>query len=183
LRSFLKYTRYRGYIRLDLAAAVPAVANWSMPSIPRAIAADQVRRLLAQINQHTAVGRRDYAVLLLLARLGLRSNEVVLLELNDIDWKGGSLSVRGKGGRLNQLPLLKDVGEAIAAYLQHGRPHSTSRRIFLRIKAPFRSFQGPSTVGTMSVTPCCVQALMRPPEEPINFVMDWPPRCCAMVPR
>ena len=149
LRSFLQYTRYRGYVRLDLAAAVPVVANWSMPSIPRAIAADQVRRLLAQINRRTAVGRRDYAILLLLARLGLRSSEVVFLELDDIDWKNGSLNVHGKGGRLVQLPLPKDVGEAIAAYLQHGRPRSTSRRVFLRAKAPIRGFLGPSAVGTI----------------------------------
>jgi integrase/recombinase XerD len=147
LRSFLQYTRYRGYVRLDLAAAVPAVANWSMPSIPRAIAAGQVRRLLAQINRQTAVGRRDYAIVLLLARLGLRSSEVVFLELDDVDWKDGSLSVRGKGGRLVRLPLPKDVGEAIAAYLQHGRPHSTSRRVFLRAKAPIRGFRGPCAVG------------------------------------
>jgi site-specific recombinase XerD len=149
LRAFLQYTRYRGYVRLDLAAAVPRVANWSMPSIPRAIAPDQVRRLLAQINRHTAVGRRNYAILLLLARLGLRSSEVVFLELDDIDWKDGSLSVHGKGGRLVQLPLPKDVGEAIAAYLQHGRPRSTSRRVFLRVKAPIRDFLGPSAVGTI----------------------------------
>jgi integrase/recombinase XerD len=149
LRSFLQYTRYRGYVRLDLAAAVPVVANWSMPSIPRAIAADQVRRLLGQINRRTAVGRRDYAILLLLARLGLRSSEVVFLELDDIDWKNGSLNVHGKGGRLIQLPLPKDVGEAIAAYLQHGRPRSTSRRVFLRAKAPIRGFLGPSAVGTI----------------------------------
>jgi site-specific recombinase XerD len=149
LRSFLQYTRYRGYVGLDLAAGVPVVANWSMPSIPRAIAADQVRQLLAQINRHTTVGRRDYAILLLLARLGLRASEVVLLELDDIDWKDGSLSARGKGGRLVQLPLPKDVGEAIAAYLQQGRPRSTSRRVFLRVKAPIRGFLGPSAIGTI----------------------------------
>ena len=89
------------------------------------------------------------AILLLLARLGLRSSEVVFLELDDIDWKDGSLRVHGKGGRLVQLPLPKDVGEAIAAYLQHGRPRSTSRRVFLRAKAPIRGFLGPSAVGTI----------------------------------
>jgi site-specific recombinase XerC len=113
LRSFLQYARYRGYIRVDLAAAVPLVASWSMSSIPRAIAPDQVRRLLAQIDRQTAVGRRDYAILLLLARLGLRSGEVVFLELEDIDWKEGSLSVRGKGGRRQHLPLPTDVGKSI----------------------------------------------------------------------
>ena len=120
-----------------------------MSSIPRAIAPDQVRRLLARINRHTAVGRRDYAILLLLARLGLRSSEVAFLELEDIDWKDGSLSVRGKGGRRLQLPLPADVGEAIVAYLRHGRPPSSSRRVFLRARALLRGFLGPSAVGTI----------------------------------
>jgi site-specific recombinase XerD len=87
--------------------------------------------------------------LLLLARLGLRSSEVVFLELDDIDWKDGSLSVRGKGGRRLQLPLPADVGAAIVAYLQHGRPPSDSRRVFLRALAPVRGFLGPSAVGTV----------------------------------
>jgi site-specific recombinase XerD len=120
-----------------------------MSSIPRAIAPDQVRRLLARIDRHTAVGRRDYAILLLLARLGLRSSEVAFLELEDIDWKDGSLSVRGKGGRRLQLPLPADVGEAIVAYLRHGRPPSSSRRVFLRARAPLRGFLGQSAVGTI----------------------------------
>src|SRR5438445_6655875 len=103
-----------------------------MASIPRAIGADQVRRLLASIGRHTAVGRRDYAIVLLLARLGLRSSEVAFLELDDIDWEAGRISVRGKGGHRTALPLPTDVGGAIAAYLRHGRSRSTSRRVFLR---------------------------------------------------
>jgi len=149
LRSFLRYGRYRGDIQLDLASAVPLVANWSMSTVPRAIEPDQVRRLLASISRRTPVGRRDYAILLLLARLGLRSSEVVFLELDDINWKDGSLSVRGKSGRRLQLPLPADVGAAIVAYLQHGRPPSDSRRVFLRALAPVRGFLGPSTVGTI----------------------------------
>jgi site-specific recombinase XerD len=120
-----------------------------MSSVPRAISPDQVLRLLARINRRTAVGRRDYAILLLLARLGLRSSEVVFLELEDIDWKDGSLSVRGKGGRRLQLPLPADVGEAIVAYVRHGRTPSNSRRVFLRAKAPFRGFLGPSAIGSI----------------------------------
>lgn len=149
LRSFLRYARYRGEIRADLAAAVPSVANWSMPSIPRAIAPDQVRQLLRQVDRSTAVGRRDYAILLLLARLGLRASEVVRLELEDIDWKAGSLSVCGKGGRHSQLPLPQEVGDAIVAYLQRGRPRSLSRRVFLTAKAPIRGFLGPSAISTV----------------------------------
>ena len=148
LRSFLRYARYRGDATLDLAAAVPVVANWSMPSIPRAISADQTRQLLASVNRQTAVGRRDYAILLLLARLGLRAGEIAFLELDDIDWGAGRLSVHGKSGQRNELPLPADVGKAIAAYLQHGRPKSASRRVFLRARAPITGF-GRSGVGSL----------------------------------
>ena len=149
LRSFLRYARYRGDVTLDLADAVPAVANWSMPSIPRAIAPEQIRQLLASIDRQTAIGRRDYAVMLLLARLGLRLREVAFLELDDIDWRAGHLSVRGKGGQRNELPLPHDVGKAIVAYLQHGRSPSTSRRIFLRARAPITGFRGACAVGSI----------------------------------
>jgi site-specific recombinase XerD len=149
LRSFLQYARYRGATTRDLAAAVPVVAAWSMTSLPRAIGADQVRQLLASIDRRTAMGRRDYAIVLLLARLGVRSGEVVQLELEDIDWTAGQLSVRGKRGRRSELPLPREVGAAIAAYLRRGRPASTSRRVFLRAKAPIRGFQGPCGVGSV----------------------------------
>lgn len=149
LRSFLRYARYRGDVQLDLAAAVPVVANWSMPAIPRAIGADQVRQLLASIDRHTGTGRRDYAIVLLLARLGLRSGEVAVLELDDLDWDAGQLSIRGKGGYRTSLPLPADVGEAIAAYLRHGRPSSTGRRVFLRSKAPVRGFLSQCAIGSI----------------------------------
>ena len=149
LRSFLHYVRYRGDTALDLAAAVPPVANWTMTSIPRAIPAKAVRQLLASINRRTAQGRRDYAILLVLARLGLRASEVVFLELDDMDWEGGQMSVRGKGGQRTALPLPAEVGEAIAAYLRHGRPRSTSRRVFLRAKAPIRGFVGQQAIGSL----------------------------------
>jgi len=149
LRSFLRYARYRGDIVPDLAYAVPTVANWSMTAIPRAIPADAVRQLLASINQRTPMGRRDYAILLLLARLGLRASEVVQLELEDINWNEGYLNVLGKGGQRSALPLPTDVGAAIAAYLQHGRPRSGSRRVFLRVKAPIRGFLDQQAVGSL----------------------------------
>lgn len=149
LRSFLRFLRYRDAIRLDLAAVVPCVANWSKPAIPRGIAPEQVRRLLSHMDRSTAMGRRDYAILLLLARLGLRAGEVAFLELEDVDWAAGCLSVRGKGGRRTQLPLPQEVGEALAAYLQDGRPPSVSRRVFLRARAPVGGFRGPCTVSTI----------------------------------
>lgn len=150
LRSFLRYARYRGEVTLDLAAAVPVVANWSMPSIPRAIGADQVRQLLASLDRRTPMGRRDYAIVLLLARLGLRAGEVAFLELDDIDWAAGEVTVRGKGDqRRTALPLPAEVGAAIAAYVRHGRPHSTSRRVFLRSKAPVRGFLSQCAIGSI----------------------------------
>ncbi len=147
LRSFLRYARYRGAVTRDLAAAVPAVANWSTSSIPRAIPADAIRQLLASINRRTASGRRDYAIVLLLARLGLRASEVVCLELEDLDWKEGQVTVRGKRGVQAVLPLPADVGAAIARYLRRGRPRSPSRRVFLRTHAPIRGFAGASAIA------------------------------------
>jgi site-specific recombinase XerD len=147
LRSFLSYARYRGDVTSDLAAAVPIVANWSLSSIPRAIGRDEVTRLLASIDRDTPVGCRDYAIILALARLGLRSSEVVSLELDDIDWVAGQIRVRGKNGQRNDLPLPADVGEAIADYLRKWRPCNASRRVFLRDKAPIRGFKGPSGLG------------------------------------
>ena len=149
LRSFLRYARYRGDIAPDLASAVPTVANWSMTAIPRAIPADAVRQLLASINQRTPMGSRNYAILLLLARLGLRASEVVRLEIEDINWNGGYVNVQGKGGQRSALPLPTDVGAAIAAYLQQGRPRSSSRRVFLRAKAPIRGFLDQQAVGSL----------------------------------
>lgn len=149
LRSFLRYARYRGEVVLDLAAAVPIVPNWSMSSIPRAIPADQVRQLLASIDQHTTTGRRDYAILLLLARLGLRASEVVFLELDDIDWYAGTVTVRAKSGVRSVFPLPYEVGKSITAYLMDGRPPSTCRRVFLRARAPTCGFRGASGISSL----------------------------------
>jgi integrase/recombinase XerD len=111
LRSFLSYDRYHGDVELDLAAAVPIVPNWSRSSIPRAISTEQVHQLLVSIDKSTAIGRRDFAILLLLARLGLRASEVAFIELNDINWNSETVSVRSKGGTYNEFPLSEEVGE------------------------------------------------------------------------
>lgn len=149
LRSFLRFACYRGHAVPDLSAAVPAVANWSMTSVPRAISADQVHRLLTSIDRGTAMGRRDYAILLLFARLGLRASEVVFLQLDDIDWRAGTLHAHTKGGVHKGFPMPHEVGEAIANYLRNGRPSSTSRRVFLRCLAPARGFRGPGAMSCM----------------------------------
>jgi integrase/recombinase XerD len=147
LRSFFRFARYRDYIHTDLAAAVPSVAGWSMASIPRAMPADCVRVLLnASKKWRTPAGLRNRATLLLLARLGLRAGEIVRLELGDIDWSEGCLSVHGKGRVERPLPLPHDVGQAIAAYLEHGRPESSCRRVFLRSRAPFDGLRSNSDI-------------------------------------
>ena len=135
LRSFLRYAHFRGYIRRDLSIGIPPIADWSRTAIPRAMPQPHIRRVLASCDRRRANGRRDYAILLLFARLGLRVGEVISLTLEDIDWKEGVIKVRGKGVA-GQLPLPVDAGEAIVAYLKRGRPFSQSRRLFLRSHAP-----------------------------------------------
>jgi site-specific recombinase XerD len=151
LRSFLRYAQFRGEVTAGLAASVPAVASWaSTPPIPRAIAAEHAQRAIDSCDLRSAVGRRDRAVLLLLARLGLRACEIVRLTLDDVDWDCSQLRVRGKGGRESLLPLTADVGEAIATYLERGRPASPDRHLFLRSLAPIRGLMdGSDGIGTI----------------------------------
>jgi integrase/recombinase XerD len=151
LRSFLRFARYRGDITLDLAACVPPVASWSLSTLPKSLPPAQVEQVLANIRQRsTAVGRRDHAILLLLARLGLRGGEVGNLVLEDIDWEISRIAIRGKGDRVAHLPMPADVGKAIAAYLQNGRPPVPGeRRLFLRARAPLTGFKGQGSVGTV----------------------------------
>jgi site-specific recombinase XerD len=140
LRSFFRFLCGRGNISMDLAASVPSVASWRLSDLPKFLEPEQVERLLNACNRATCDGRRDYAVLLLLARLGLRAGEVVHMTLDDIDWENGELMVRGKSLRQDRLPLPKDVGDALAAYVCEGRPRCSSRRVFLRLKAPLQGF-------------------------------------------
>jgi integrase/recombinase XerD len=136
LRALLRWLYLRGEIDVDLAGCVPAIAGWRQTSLPRGLNDDQVERLLRSCDRRKSVGRRDYAAMLLMVRMGLRAGEVVALELDDIRWKKGEILVRGKGGKQAQLPLPHEVGEAIAAYLQRGRPRYPSRKLFLRSHAP-----------------------------------------------
>jgi site-specific recombinase XerD len=136
LRSFLRYLHLRGYCG-DLAGAVPAVAGYRDSGLPKGLEQEEVRRLLGSCNRSTATGLRNLAVLLLLSRLGLRAGEVAAIELDDVRWARGELFVRGKGSQ-GVLPLPQDVGEALAAYVQRGRSRSTSRKLFLQARAPYR---------------------------------------------
>lgn len=147
LRSFLQYGRFHGEIVLDLHTCVPTVANWSMAGIPKTISLAQVHSLLGHCDRQSAVGRRDYAMLLLISRLGLRASEVVGLTLDDLDWTEGVIRIRGPAQRVDCLPLPADVGAALVNYLRHGRPACASRNVFIRSRAPQRALLGPSAVS------------------------------------
>jgi site-specific recombinase XerD len=142
LRSFFGFLRLQGYISTDLVSVVPKVANWQCAALPNWIPIEDVEHLLSSCDQSTITGQRDYAILLLLARLGLRSGEVVNMTLDDIDWEAGEIRVSGKSRRYDRLPLPKDVGEALTRYLCHGRPRCSTRRVFVRMRAPVRGFMG-----------------------------------------
>ena len=163
MRSFLRYLRLRGDVVIDLAAAVPTVPNWSMTAIPRAIAPDDLRAVLDGCRRDTVVGGRDYAIVLLLARLGLRAGEIVFLSLDSVDWDRGCLTVIGsKGGQHAELPLPADVGSAIAEYLRRGRPHSDCRRLFLRVNAPIGGLGSQTSIGSI-VGAAIARAGVNPP--------------------
>ena len=149
VRSFLQYARYHGLIETDLRTSVPTVANWSMAALPNALSSDELQRLLSSSKQETPVGRRNWAILLLLARLGLRAGEVVGLTLDDVDWAAGELCIRGAGTPTDRLPIPRDVGEALADYLCHVRPTCASRRVFVRIRAPHRGFATSAAISSL----------------------------------
>jgi integrase/recombinase XerD len=140
LRSLLRYLQAEGITTAaGLAAAVPSVARWKLAGLPKALPAGQVAALLASCDRTTACGQRDAAILVVLARLGLRVSEVARLRLEDIDWRAGELTVTGKGPRSERLPLPADVGEAVVSYLTDGRPGTQAREVFLCACAPWRA--------------------------------------------
>lgn len=155
-RSLLRYLHVVGTIDTSLVSAVPSVADLRNRTLPKGLEAATVTRLLSSCDRHRAVGQRDYAMLLLMVRLGLRAGEVAALRLDDLDWHQGEVLVRGKGGRQARLPLPADVGAALAAYLRHSRPASADRRVFLRVIAPVGALtaQGVNAV----VRDACVRA-------------------------
>lgn len=137
LRALLRFLHVEGDIEYSLAGAVPSVAGWRLASLVKALDARSVARLLASCDRRTRVGRRDFAIITLLSRLGLRAGEVAALRLSDVDWRAGELLVRGKGSRQERLPLLVDVGETLAGWLARGRPRRESVFVFTRVRAPY----------------------------------------------
>ncbi|WP_327009710.1 site-specific integrase [Dactylosporangium sp. NBC_01737] len=137
LRALLRWLHVEGHTPMSLVGAVPAAPGWRDDGLPRAVAADQIGRLLASCDRRTNVGRRDLAMLTVLARLGLRAGEVAALNVDDLDWRAGEIEVRGKGNRRERLPLPVDVGRAIAEYCRRGRRRGACRSLFLHAHAPY----------------------------------------------
>jgi integrase/recombinase XerD len=142
MRPLLRYLHVAGITGTSLAWAVPSVADSRDCTLPRGLHATAVAQLLSSCDRRRAVGRRDYTILMLMVRLGLRAGEVAALRLEDIDWHGGEMLVRGKGNHHERLPLPDDVGTALAAYLRHPRPPDAGRTVFLRVIAPAGALTG-----------------------------------------
>jgi len=171
LRSFFRFLRFRGEIQVDLATCVPSVPSWRATTLPKSIPVEEVGLVLRTCDRRTAKGRRDYAVLLLLARLGLRCREVVGLKLDDLDWEQGELVVTGKRGRVDRLPIPSEVGHALAAYIRRDRPVCSTRSVFLRLRAPRRG------IGSGAVTTIVMRAVrhagLRPPQTGAYLLRHW----------
>jgi integrase/recombinase XerD len=153
LRCLLRYLRLEGLTELALDEAVLSVAGWN-PSLPRGISSAAVTALLGSCDRRRPIGRRDYAILMLLCRLGLRGGEVVGLALDDIDWRAGEIVVAGKGGGRDRLPLAADVGAALVDYLRQDRPRVEDRAVFVRQFAPIRGLAGTGAIRSVLARAC-----------------------------
>jgi site-specific recombinase XerD len=139
VRMFLRFLIADGKCAAGLDASIPALAHWRLSSLPRYLQSDEVERVIASCDPATPVGRRDRAILLLLARLGLRAGDIVQLRLDDLDWTQAAIRVSGKGRRQTLLPLTQEIGDAIATYIKDGRPQTGADTLFIRSRAPFRA--------------------------------------------
>ncbi len=149
LRMFPRFLTTEGRCRAGLLGAIPVLAHWRLATLPRYLEPEAIARIIDSCDISSPVGKRDRAILLLLARLGLRAGDIVRMRLQDIDWKGASICVAGKGRRQVRLPLSQEVGQAIVAYLREARPSACTDALFLRSRAPFRAFRSHATVSVI----------------------------------
>lgn len=149
LRAFFGWLQMIGRVQRNVAHGLPAVSRWRLAAVPDRLSRNEVRELLNSPDKNSNVGVRNYAILLLLARLGLRISEVAALSLDDVDWRGGTVTIRGKRGQQDRLPLPVDAGKALATYIQAARPASKSRRIFIAACAPQRPMSRCAISGTV----------------------------------
>lgn len=147
IRAFLRFLVAEGRVHSGIQHCVPTVPQWRLSSLPRYLEAADVDRVVKSCNLTTGHGLRDHAILLLLSRLGLRAGDIIRMTLDDIDWRGGTLRVQGKGRREVRLPLPQDVGDAVLAYLKRGRPKANTERLFLTTYAPTRPFATSASVS------------------------------------
>jgi integrase len=162
LRALLRFFYLRGHTTVSLADCVPVGAAWRDSGRSRALEPGDVARLLASCDRRTPGGRRDFAIMVVLARLGLRANEVASLSLDDLDWRAGELTVAGKGGRRDRLPVPVDVGQAVADYCRRGRPRNGHRVLFLHARAPY------APLSSDAITHVVVQASRRAGLAPVG---------------
>ena len=164
LRVFLRYLHHKGLNRIPLAGCVPSIRQWKLAHLPTYLSAEQVQIVLDRCDRATAIGRRDYAILTMLAKLGLRANEVGTLTLDDIDWRSGEIRVHAKGRQQVVMPMPPEVGAAVAAYLRDGRPKSPCRRLFVRTLAPrvgFASSCGITMIAKTALERAGIQGFAR----------------------
>jgi len=146
---FLRFLLTEGKCAGDLGGAIPVLAHWRLSSLPRYLQPEEVEHIITSCESDSPVGRRDRAILLLLARLGLRAGDILRLHLGDIDWEEARIQVSGKGRRQAWLPLTQEVGHAVVAYLQDGRPRTDTDVLFIRARAPFRAFASHSAISVI----------------------------------
>lgn len=146
LRAFLRYLHHMGLNPRALADCVPSIRGWELTSLPTYLSGAQVQKVFDGCDRASAIGSRDFAILMLLSKLGLRAGEVATLTLDDIDWRAGEMLVRAKGRQRARMPIPSDVGAAVVAYLRDGRPKSSCRQLFLRSLAPHTGFASASAI-------------------------------------
>lgn len=160
VRALLRFLYLRGYTATPLAGATPRPGGWRDRGPSRGIEPNQVARLLASCDRRTSAGRRDFAILTVLARLGLRANEVATLRIDDVNWRAGEITVHGKGNRTDRLPLPADVGQAIAGYCHRGRPRNGCRALFVHTRAPYTALSS-TAVGKVVEAACRRAGLLK----------------------
>jgi site-specific recombinase XerD len=152
VRAFLRYLHHRGLNPRALAGCVPSMRRWKLATLPTYLSTTQVQKALDGCDRTTAMGRRDYAILMMLAKLGLRAGEVATLTLDDLDWRASEMLVRAKGRQRTRMPIPRDVGAAVVAYLRNGRPKSSCRRLFVRTLAPHVGFASGCAITMIAKT-------------------------------
>jgi integrase/recombinase XerD len=162
VRMFLRFLIADGKCAAGLEGSIPVLAHWRLSSLPRYLQSDEVELVIASCDPSTAVGKRDRAILLLLARLGLRAGDLVQLRLGDIDWKEAGISVSGKGRRQTMMPLTQEIGDAIASYIKDGRPQTAVDALFIRSRAPFRALANHAAISVIAARAMCRAGVVCP---------------------